>query len=246
MGPDDLSFEPGEPVWIDLQTPDGSTAASTFYARLFGWRAVARHRPLDDVSGYWMFRQDGYELAGMVPGREPSWTMYIGVTDIAATVAAVAAHGGSVLVHPTPVWEAGIMANCADPFGAAFSLWQAGEDNGFARRDEPVSFAWGELSSPDPEGVMAFYGEVFGWEAKEAELVLPGVDRPVARRVPTVASESAWTVHFAVDDVDAMVARAVTLRARVLRPPTTHAHGRTAVLQDPSGASFAVVSIPRR
>ena len=241
------SFEPGEPVWIDLETPAGSTASSTFYGRLFGWRAMARHRPLDDVSGYWTFVQDGSMLGGMVPGRQPNWTMYIGVTDITATAASVVAHGGSVPVHPTPVFDAGIMANCVDPFGATFSLWQPQEDTGFGLRGEPVSFAWGELTSSDPEGAVAFYGEVFGWEAKETELVLPGVDRPVARLSPTAAAstdESTWTVHFQVADVDATVDRAVALRATVLTPPTTHAHGRTATLQDPSGAPFAIVHQP--
>lgn len=241
-------FEPGEPVWIDLETPSGTVAVATqtFYCRLFGWRVMARHRPLDDTSGYWIFVQGESAIGGVSPGPKPVWSMYIDTTDILATAHSVVANGGSVLIRPTPVWTSGVMSVCADPFGARFSLWQPNEDGGAELMHEPNSFTWGELTSPDPDGAARFYNAVFGWEAKtngtHTDFVVPSAGRSVTSMVatgPTVPTT--WTLLFAVADAAAIAQRTVELGGSVVSGPQPHPTlGCTATLTDPSGVRFAV------
>lgn len=244
------AFEPGQPAWIDLETTAGTIATQTFYCRLFGWRVSARHRPLDDSTGYWIFHQDDLAVGGVVPGQLPTWSLYISTDDITATVREVAKQGGTVLIRPTAVWTAGTMAVCLDPTGARFSLWQPGDDAGAEIMGTPTSFTWGELSSPDPAEAERFYNAVFGWEPKSdgeyTEFVLPSVGRSVTGMVPTQGSASPeWTVCFAVTDVDAIAARTAALGGTLVTAPAPHPTlGRTATLQDPSGAPFAVAQHP--
>ena len=50
-----------------------------------------------------------------------------------------------------------------------------------------------------------------------------------------------WLVYIAVDDADAMAAKAASLGATVLMPAfDVMEHGRMAVIQDPQGAVFAI------
>jgi catechol 2,3-dioxygenase-like lactoylglutathione lyase family enzyme len=48
----------------------------------------------------------------------------------------------------------------------------------------------------------------------------------------------AWDTTFAVDDTDAVVARAERLGARILEPPHDTGPVRVAVIEDPQGARF--------
>jgi hypothetical protein len=250
-----LSFEPGAVAWIDLEATAGTTAASTFYCRLFGWRVLARHRPLDDHTGYWAFRQDGGDIGGVMPGHEPVWSMYVSVRDIVATARTVTEHGGSIVVHPSPVFDAGIMAACADPLGARFNLWQPLAETGFDVTGKPNSFTWAELSSPDAAVAERFYNAVLGWEAKSdgsahTEFRLPGAAESMAGMVETGAGAgtgrpSAWSIFFAVADTDATAARAATLGGSVVTEPHDHPTvGRVAVLKDPSATPFAILERP--
>ena len=53
-----------------------------------------------------------------------------------------------------------------------------------------------------------------------------------------------WAVYFAVDDCDATVAKAGSLGAKTIVPPTDIPEvGRFGIIQDPQGAVFAVIKI---
>jgi predicted enzyme related to lactoylglutathione lyase len=56
------------------------------------------------------------------------------------------------------------MAILADPAGAAFSLWQAGDVKGAELVNAPGSWNFSDLLTSDLEGAKDFYGTVFGWE----------------------------------------------------------------------------------
>lgn len=62
-----------------------------------------------------------------------------------------------------PVGTAGTASVAADPGGAVFGLWQAGDRDGFEKQGEPGSFCWAEVYTRDPERVDAFYESVFGF-----------------------------------------------------------------------------------
>jgi predicted enzyme related to lactoylglutathione lyase len=56
-----------------------------------------------------------------------------------------------------------------------------------------------------------------------------------------------WGVYITVDDVDATVGKAVELKATVLLPPMDiKGVGRFAIIQDPQGAVFSVITYMRK
>ena len=55
------------------------------------------------------------------------WNTYIWVDDADETADKVRAAGGTVLIEPFDVMDAGRMAVFADPEGAVFCVWQAKE-----------------------------------------------------------------------------------------------------------------------
>jgi predicted enzyme related to lactoylglutathione lyase len=111
-----------------------------------------------------------------------------------------------------------------------------------------------ELVTPDLAVAERFYAGMFGWTYRElqsgttayAEASLDG--HPVAgllhRRLPAGAQrQSAWLTFLAVADVDAARKSAVERGAKVLMEPRdVPDRGREAVLADPQGAVFALLS----
>ena len=61
------------------------------------------------------------------------------------------------------------MSVCADPAGAAFCLWQPDKHKGAQLVNEPGTWNFSQLDTPQPEAAKDFYGAVFGWEVTEFE-----------------------------------------------------------------------------
>ena len=72
--------------------------------------------------------------------------------------------GGSVLMEPDDILDAGRMAVFADPEGAVFSVWQANQHKGSRVVNEHGSVNFNGLNTRDLDGAKAFYNAVFGWE----------------------------------------------------------------------------------
>jgi uncharacterized protein len=108
---------------------------------------------------------------------------------------------------------------------------------------------WVELMAPDLDAARDFYHAVFGWEydigapeyggytnARVGDRIAAGLGGPMPDAPPTPA---AWSLYFATTDIEADVARAVELGAKVHVPPMNVApFGSMAVLEDPTGAPF--------
>ena len=62
------------------------------------------------------------------------------------------------------------MAVFADPEGARFRVWQAGNMAGVQLVNAPGSWNWSDLETRDIEAAKAFYGAVFDWEFGEVDL----------------------------------------------------------------------------
>lgn len=157
----------GVPCWIDTTQPDPD-AAVAFYSELFGWE-LEDVMPPESPGQYFTARLGGGDVAavgGLPEGaaQPAAWNTYVWVQDADETAERVRAAGGTVLVEPEEVGDAGRMAVFADPEGAAFSVWQAGRHRGAAVVNEPGSLNFNTLSTRDPESAAAFYGAVFGWE----------------------------------------------------------------------------------
>jgi predicted enzyme related to lactoylglutathione lyase len=248
--------EPGAPAWVDLGTRAGTTTAARFYCSLFGWSVVARHRPLEDPVGYWIFQQGGKDVGGLAPATDATWTVYMGVTDVDAMAQAVTDNGGAVLVGPMTVVDTGRMAVCADPLGASFVLWQPDQDSEVDVVNETGSFTTYQLACRDVDAAKRFYGSIFGWEAKTTpladgstytEFFHPGAERSIAGMVGVNERwdedvPPRWMIHFAVTDTDRTAARAADLGGMVSVAPYDLPNvGRIAVLNDPESAAFSVL-----
>ena len=259
-------FPPGVPCWIDTQQPDRD-AALRFYGAVFGW-SFENHLQRGDRA-YDLATLDGHVVAAIGSGPSDTtatWTTYIGVDDVEAAVANVEAAGGTVVAPPLRAGSAGRLALVTDPTGANLALWEPGRRKGVERVNEPGSWNWSLLSTPDPAGAAAFYAEVFGWEtdldAPGPKLVrLPGYAdfleqfdpelraRHAAGGVPEGFSDAVawilpsrgaafWAVTFSVADADAAAQAAEQEGGRVVSGPTDTEWTREVVLADPAGATF--------
>ena len=259
-------FPPGVPCWVDTQQPDRD-AALRFYGAVFGW-SFENHLQRGDRA-YDLATLDGRVVAAIGSGPSDTtatWTTYIGVDDVEAAVANVAAAGGTVVAPPLRAGNAGRLALVTDPTGANLALWEPGRRKGVELVNEPGSWNWSLLSTPDPARAAAFYAEVFGWEtdldAPGPKLVrLPGYAdfleqfdpelraRHAAGGVPEGFSDAVawilpsrgaafWAVTFSVADADAAAQAAEQEGGRVVSGPTDTEWTREVVLADPAGATF--------
>jgi hypothetical protein len=246
----------GAPAWVDLGTADLEDARR-FYSALFGWTAEVSG---DEYGGYTTFLLNGHPVAGAGPlygdGQPTAWSTYIGTDDADEIARRVVAAGGQVLVPPFDVMDQGRMAAFLDRTGAPFSVWQPGTMRGAGVFDVHGALTWNELNTRDLQGSMSFYGAVFGWGFRNSTMdglpyvVAKVADTPVCGIQPMIGDEwpddmsPHWMVYFAVQDCDIATGHALQLGGHVLQPPTSLQVGRYAVLEDPQGAYFAILSGP--
>lgn len=243
----------GVPCWVDLASPEPDASAA-FYGGLFGWEPVP-----SGPAG--VFTLAGKVVCGLAPAPTPdtpaAWTTYVAVDDVESTVEVVAREGGQVLAEPTAVGPEGRMASFADPGGARFGVWEAGERPGAQLVDEPGTLVWSELLTRDVERVEPFYREVFGWvdEAGTGEeedyAVWKAGSAPVGGMLPMGAGfpddvPPLWMTYFGVRDADATAAEAERLGGTVCVAPTDEQAGRFAIIGDPHGAIFSVIALAGR
>ena len=241
-------YEPGMFCWIELATNDAA-ASKTFYTSLFGW--AANDMPIPD-GVYTMLQKNGHDLGALYQTKEipPNWATYIAVANVDEASAKAADLGATIVAPPFDVMDIGRMALVADPQGATFAMWQAKKHIGATIRDEANTLCWNELMTSDVDASRAFYKGLFGWNLRvSAEYTEIDVgERPsggMMQMPPDMRGmPSSWTPYFAVDDCDAIVANAKSLGAQVYVPPTDMPSvGRFAVLADPQGASFDVITL---
>jgi uncharacterized protein len=245
------SYPPGTFSWVDLQTSDPA-AAKAFYSALFGWDY--EDIPIGDGAAYSMAKLQDHSVAAIGPlqgeGMPAHWNCYVTVADADASAARAAELGATLLAEPFDVFDAGRMAAFQDPQGAVLSVWQAKENIGAGLVNVPGALNWNDLISPDLEASAAFYRALFGWDVEE----VPGSEgqywginnsgRLNGGMMPMPpGGHPAWNLYFAVEDVDAAVARAGELGAATVMGPMDIPNGsRFAILRDPQGAVFSVAS----
>ena len=149
-------------------------------------------------------------------------------------------------------FESGRMTIAQDPTGAVFGVWQAKEHIGAQLANEPGTLLWNQCHTPDPARAAEFYQAVFGYEIDELDMggeqpfrVLKIGGRGIAGvREPTSAGEPPhWSTTFASADTDETVSRAKELGGTALMEPfDLPGIGRLAVIQDPAGAVFQVMT----
>jgi predicted enzyme related to lactoylglutathione lyase len=160
------------PCWIDTSQPDPEAAAE-FYGALFGWE-LEDVMPPDAPGQYFMARIRGKDVAGVgsIPEGAPQmaiWNTYVWVDSADETASKVRDAGGSVMMEPFDVMDAGRMAVFTDPEGAVFFAWEARANKGSQIVNEHGSNNFNNLNTRDLERAKAFYGAVFGWESLELD-----------------------------------------------------------------------------
>lgn len=120
----------------------------------------------------------------------------------------------------------------------------------------PGSFVWYELMTPDQDGAARFYQAVIGWRFIPPQ---PGAAVPyghiersdggAAGGVLTLSDEMrargshpCWVPYLSVPDVEAATATIVSDGGQVLMPAMSIAEGRFAMVTDPQGVPFYVMT----
>ncbi|MEO3765714.1 VOC family protein [Streptomyces sp. B8F3] len=254
------AFAEGSPCWADAALPD-LRAGERFYGELFGWTFTEGGEGTDRSPGFprhsraYLGDKPIAALVAKRDGRMPTaWGIHLATPDLAGTVEKVRRAGGTVLTEPAATSEAGSSATVADPDGAVFAVWQAGERRGFGVTDVPGSFCWTEVYVRNAEAADAFYPAVFGYELQAPPFdagdfkawTLPDSGRQVAGRaiVGDVLPREMpphFLVYFRVADVgDAL--RTVRLGGGRVLVDRQEIPGATfAVVVDNQGAAFAVM-----
>ncbi len=241
----------GAPIWVDCGTDLDKGPA--FYSTLFGWTTESMG---PEAGGYTMASKDGQVVAGFGPQQNPgppTWSVYFQVDDAAKTAQLVTEHGGTVILEPMAVMEAGTMGVFADPVGAVFSVWQPKQHRGF-QAEGPGTFCWAELMTSDVATSRTFYEAVLGVTVKTSDdgsmeyYELQAGDTSVAGMMPKPAEMPAevpsyWGVYFQVTDTDATIAKVGELGGGTLAGPMDVPPGRFATLVDPLGAVFSVITL---
>jgi uncharacterized protein len=252
--PERTSHKPGTISWSDLATSD-QDAAKEFYGRLFDWDYD--DQPIDENTTYSMAKVGGRSAAAISPqqpdeaqqGVPPHWNVYVTVDDVDAVTGKVGDNGGNVLVPPFDVFDVGRMSVIADPTGAVLCLWQGGSSIGAEVVNEPGALTWADTATTDAGAAQAFYGALLGWTFEQMSeeppywVVFNDGRSNGGMTVPPPGVPSNWFPYFAVADVEAAIATAQEAGGQPFMGPVEVPNGgRFALIQDPQGAAFAVLS----
>lgn len=241
----------GRFVWHDLMTTS-VPKASGFYRKLFKWKL--KKLDMGPMGQYTMFAAGGIDLGGMVKldkqaGLPSHWITYVGVRSVDAICRKVPKLGGRVCVPPTDIPNIGRFAVIEDPHGIVISPFSwTGEP---PAEGEPGTFGgmgFCELHTPDAAVSAAFYSNLFGWKiagdehgpwrhVRSGRRDIGGMlQMEKGRRV-----RAGWLTYMLVDNAKAAVKAARDLGGKTIKGTTTIPEvGSFAILQDPTGATFAV------
>lgn len=252
----------GSWIWYELMTPDAE-ASKAFYDRVVGWNIQTTHG--EDTGYGFINTADGGMTGGVLHitpdmrahGARPCWIGYIGVDGVDASLAAVEAAGGKVLMPARDIEMAGRIAMVADPNGAPFYIMTptpspgGGESTAFSPT-LPGRCAWNELMGEDQQAALDFYTGLFGWSLPEPMDMGPmgtyqfvahdGVTVGAIMRKPPQAPVSAWSHYFRVPSITDAKAAAEAAGGTIMMGPM-EVPGGDWIIQgmDPQGAFFALV-----
>lgn len=246
------SYPNGTFCWIDLGTPD-VPGAKAFYGELFGWDS--EDMPADEDGVYTLWRLGEHTVAAVHqhPDAEGAeWSSYICVDDLDAATARARELGATVMMEPFDIPGASRMSLIRDPAGAVVSLWQPEGHIGATLVNDPGTWSWNELVTPDVDAAKSFYAALFGWTAEDVPSPIPRTSFSLGHLLvggmhapaPGESAAPRWTVSFTVADANQTAARVEDLGGQVLLPPTDIPIGKFAIVSDPSGGVFTVAAFP--
>jgi hypothetical protein len=227
-----------------LTTADADRAAR-FYTSLLGWTTKSA------APEHTFFQSGGKTVASMQTsgsGRD-AWIPHVCVDTLDQTIAAATTLGATVL-EVTTVPGVARMATLQDREAGIFGLWQPDPHRGAEQTDSPGSIWWIEVLARDRTIARDFYGQLFGWNARDTSFepipVYTVFERPgnqeagLLQLQPEWGIEPSWNTIVSVDDCDATMSRAPGLGGRMGFVHTVPKHGRIGGIFDPGGAFLAL------
>jgi len=245
----------GRFVWHELMTTD-TDAASDFYSRVVPWKAEDSGMP-----SYSLWMSGKARAGGLMALPEddgsatpPHWLIYVGTSDVDATVEAAEKLGGKVLKPASDIPNVGRFAVLSDPQGAAFAVFtpSSAPEEGMPAGGGVGDFTWHELATTDLDAAFSFYSELFGWEKGRAhDMGEAGIYQIVSHGGQDVggiwkardnSTPPNWLSYVRVEDAAKAAGAVKAAGGRVLNGPMEVPGGSWIVqLLDPQGGAFAVV-----
>ncbi len=253
----------GSFIWYELMTPDPE-GAKAFYDSVIGWSMTTGHG--GDTDYGFITAPDGAMVGGLLRltkdmtdhGARPCWLGYIGVDSVDASIKAIEAAGGKVLMPARDVEMAGRIAMVADCCGAPLYVMTptpppgGGTSTAFSAAPNHGHCGWNELMAGNADNAVAFYTGQFGWTLPEAmdmgeigkyqfiahDGVTVGAIMQVMPQMPTPM----WNHYFWIPSVEAAKSAIEAGGGQVINGPM-QVPGDDWVLQglDPQGAMFSLV-----
>lgn len=141
----------------------------------------------------------------------------------------------------------------------SYQRGQPGDVRGLETVNDPGTLCWTELYPGDVAGAKSFYQAAFGWVTEDMPMgdftytVIKPADggeesaqggmMPLTPDMAAGGTMTSWRVYFEVANCDATVAAGVQHGGTVIVPATDiPGVGRFAMLIDPAGAVFAVIT----
>lgn len=239
--------------WINVVTTELDSAKG-YFERLFGWTYG------DGIPGGNIILVGNLPAGAIMdqamcpPGVPAVIGIMIKVENADATVARVNELGG----HAEPAFDVmdnGRMAECTDPNGCFFAIWQPlSKDSAECDTQAHGAPTWFETLTVDLDASVEFYTRLFGWKASVQNpdpcakyvvfendgIAIAGAMKLPADKVGKVPPH--WGTYFAVTDADAAAARSAELGGPLCLGPLDIPNvGRFALLKSPQGVSFHVI-----
>ncbi len=259
-----MSTAQGRFIWYELMTLDPQ-ASRRFYEAVLEWKIEAQPSgPTGQAMDYRMIATPTGMVGGVFTltaemtahGAVPCWLAYIGVDDMARSVAAVTAAGGRVLMPTQDIPGVGQIAMVADPQGAPFYVMQPqGTEPSTVFAPTQMGHAtWNELHAANGPQATDFYCQQFGWSKPRALDMGPaglyqiiGVGGQDAAGIFTDSQfpRPAWLVYFRVNSIEQAAKRVQEQGGQVTYGPMQVPGGDWVInALDPHGVMFALTGAP--
>lgn len=150
----------------DLHARNAATQRG-FYTELFDWNVT----PEDDLAGYGWFRtSQGFMLGGVGQagaGESPGFSIFIQVDNVAVCISEAHRLGGTTYWGPRTFDDGMTTACIADPGGNGILLITPGSNGEpYASRRPVLADRWSrQIHAADPERLLTFSNELFGWSS---------------------------------------------------------------------------------
>ncbi len=141
-------------------------ALARFYEALFGWVL----QPLPEIGYVEIDTCAGGGINGgiaSVPDGSRQPMFYVSADDLESTLDHVHQAGGTTTLPP--LHEVVTFAQFADPEGNVVGLVKSGDESSVSDGDAPAVSRF-HLSATDPDALVGFYRQVFGWRAQPRTL----------------------------------------------------------------------------